>query len=350
MRLTPLTTLTSASSMLSNQIRRVQDEATKLQAEVASGRRHDIGKDLGAETGGIVAFRQEVQILRGTIDVNKSVAVRLDASQASLNNIVSNANDFLSALMSARGDPRNAEILVRQAEESFKSFISAANTSHGGIYLFAGINTTTPPMADYFSMPPSAARTATEAAFVGEFGMASTDPAVSSIPVSSMQAFISNTFQNMFDDPAWPTNWSSATQEVATSVVAPDRTIRASVSAQEQAFRKVAAAYALVVDAGTKNLNDASYQGLVDEASKLMAEGIAEFGELQGVLGAAENQLDQATIKIEARVDLVERMIGSREGVDLTELSIRLNTLLNHLEATYAVTGRIQSMSLLKAI
>jgi flagellar hook-associated protein 3 FlgL len=350
MRLTPLTTLTSASSMLSTQIRRIQDEAARLQTEVASGRLHDVGKELGSETGGLVSFRQEVKILSGTIDVNKGLAIRLDASQASLNNIVSNANEFLSALMSGRGDPRNAEILVRQAEESFKSFISSANTSHGGIYLFAGINTTSPPINDYFSTPMSAARTAVEAAFVSEFGLASTDPAVESIPVSSMQAFIGNAFQNLFDDPAWSSDWSTATQQTSTSVITPDRSIQSSITAHEKSFRKIAAAYALVVDAGTRQLNDAAYQGLVDEAAKLVAEGVAGFGELQGVLGAAESQLDQATAKTKIRVDLIERLIGEKEGVDLSELSVRLNTLLNHLEATYAVTGRIQSMSLLKAI
>ncbi len=350
MRTTPLTTLTSAASLLSSQLRRVQDEATKLQSEVSSGRLFDVGRTLGSETGALVAFKQEAEILRGAADVNKFLAARVDASQSALGSIVSNANEFLSALMSARGDPRNAEIVLRQAEQSFQSFVSSANTSHAGVYLFSGINTTTAPFTDYFSTPPPASKTAVDAAFLAEFGLPSDDPGVVNIPASSMQAFIDTTFSGLFSDAGWSANWTTATVDTMESSIGPSRQIATSVSAQEQAFRKITAAYALVTDSGLRNLNEASYQVVIDTAAKLIGEGVAGMGELQGILGSAESEIEKSSEGMGMRLDLVERVIGQRESVDLSDVSVRLNTLLNQLEASYVVTGRIQNMSLLKVI
>ena len=346
----PLTTLSSAASLLTAQVRRTQDEATKLQAEVSSGRRFDVGRDLGSQTGALTAFKQEASVLRGSIDINKHLAGRLDASQAALETMVSSANEFLGALMSARGDPRNAEIVTRQAEQAFRSFQAAANTSHSGVYVFSGLNTDTAPFNDYFSDPPPSSRTAVLTAFSSTFGFTVDDPAVASIPVSSMQAYIDTTFSGLFDDPEWGNNWSSATQQPVESNVGSARRITSSVTAHEEAFRKITAAYTMMVDMGTANLNEASYQAVVDGAAKLIAEGVAGLGELQGLMGSAEREISVANENSSMRLNLVERIIGEKEDVDLSEVSIRLNMLLNHLEASYVVTGRLQNLSLLKVL
>ena len=350
MRTMPLTTLSSATTLLSAQIRRTQDEATKLQSEVSSGRRYDVGRELGSQVGALTVFKQEAETLRASTEINQNLAGRLDASQAALSNISENANAFLAALMSARGDPRNADIVSKQAEQSFKSFQAAANTSHSGVYVFSGENTGTAPFVDYFSVPTPNSRASVQAAFVTEFGFPSSDPAAENIPVSSMQAYLGTTFSGLFSEPDWSTNWSTATEKPVESNIGSTRRIVSSVTTHEDAFRKISSAYAMIVDGGTTHLNEASYQAVIDGAAKLIAEGVAEIGELQGMMGNAESELSAASERLTMRRNLVERIVSEQEAVDLSEVSIRLNTLLNQLEATYVVTGRLQNLSLLKVI
>ncbi|MBY0226796.1 MAG: flagellar hook-associated family protein [Hyphomicrobium sp.] len=350
MVVTPLSTLMSTSTSFASHLRRAQGETVKIQAEVASGRLYDVGKTLGYGTEALVSFRQEIEIGRRSIDVNKQVAARLDASQAALDAIVTNANGFMSALMSARGDPRTAGIVSEQAESAFKAFTDAANTSFAGSFVFSGIETALAPFEDYFSTPPPASRNAVAAAFSTEFGFSSADPAVSNISVSSMQAFMDNTFASLFDDANWNSTWSAASSQPISSMVSGSREVTTSVSAASQAFRSLTAAFVLVADSGTKNLNDATFVALIDQAVESFGKGIALMTELQGTLGTAQQQVQAAIETTSVRSDLLEEYVGRTEGVDLSDLSVRLNSLLNQLEATYAVTGRLQNLSLLNAL
>ncbi len=347
---TPLTTLTSASNSLASHIRRTQGEAVKIQAEVASGRLYDVGKSLGYGTASLTAFRQEIEIIQRSVDINNQVASRLDASQAALDNMISNANSFMGALTSARGDPRTAGIVAEQAEVALKAFIDVANTNFGGVFLFSGSDTAVPPFEDYFATPTAPSRTAVAAAFFSEFGFSSTDPAVASIPVSSMQAFMDNAFATLFEDPNWAANWSAARADTVTSLISENRTVSTSVSATEEAFRSLMYGFVLVADAGTRNVNDATFEAVVDQAVKSLGHGVALMGELQGNLGTAQQQVQSAIEIMSVRSNILNEFVGREEGVDLPELSVRLNTLLNQLEATYAVTGRLQNLSLLDAL
>lgn len=350
MAMAPLSTLTSTSTSLASHLRRAQGETVKIQAEVASGRLYDVGKTLGYRTEALVSFRQDIEAAQRTIDVNNQVAARLDASQAALDTIVTTANSFMSALMSARGDPRTAGILLEQAEVAFNAFTDAANTSFGGIFVFSGIETTAAPFENYFSTPPPASRNAMAAAFSTEFGFSSTDPAVSTISVSSMQAFIDNAFASLFDDANWNSTWSAASSQPLSSLISEGREVLTSVSAASQAFRSLTAAFVLVADAGTKDLNDATFVAVVDQAVESLGRGIALMTELQGSLGTAQQQVQVAIETMSVRSTLLEEYVGQTEGVDLTESSVRLNSLLNQLEATFAVTGRLQNLSLLNAL
>lgn len=347
---TPLTTLTSAHHSLASHMRRLQGETTKITAEVAAGRLHDVGLELGGGAQALVAFRQEITALHGTIDANGQLAARLDASQAALGRIVGDGNAFLAGLMSARGDAGNADILAKQAEEGLKAFVESVNTSFAGVYVFGSLEAGTPPMSDYFASPAPLSRQAMDTAFQAEFGIPATDAGVRSIPASSMQAFADNAFQTLFDDSGWSANWTPATAQPVTSLIASERAVASSVTARSEAFRNIAAAFVLVADGGTRNLNEAAYEAVIDKATRLLGEGLAQMGELQGELGTVEKQVDDATLSMKARVDLVSGQIGKEESVDLPELSARLSTLLNQLEATYAVTGRLQQLSLLNAL
>lgn len=346
----PLSTLTSARSSMASHLRRTQADATKIQAEVASGRLYDVGKSLGYRTEELTSFRQEIQVIQRIQSVNQQLAGRLDAAQAALNVMVESANDFLGTLMSSRNDPRLSHIVADQGETTFQTFLDAANSSFSGNYVFGGLNSTEPPFENYFAASPPSARAVVESGFVSTFGFASTDPAAATIPASSMQAYMDNVFAAQFVDPQWSANWTGATPEAVTSFISGDRQISTSVSAAEDAFRNMAAAFALIADAGTRNLNEAAYQAVADQAVQYLGRGISMMGELQGRLGTSQQEVERSTQSMSLRLNLLNEYVGTSESIDPSELSVRLNAMLNQLEASYAITGRLQNLSLLNAL
>ena len=95
-------------------------------------------------------------------------------------------------------------------QSALQSLISGANTTSGDQYVFGGINSAVAPMADYYSTPASAAKTAIDQAFQTTFGVLPSDPAAANISASDMQSFLSGPFAALFQGASWSADWSSA--------------------------------------------------------------------------------------------------------------------------------------------
>ncbi|HMN38748.1 MAG TPA: flagellar hook-associated family protein [Hyphomicrobium sp.] len=350
MMLNSMPTLAATSAMLSSGIRRTQAEMTRIQSEVASGRLADTGLHIGSASATLVSFQQDLSVLQSAVDANSQLAGGLSASQDALASIVSNAQSVLKAAIAARGDPQARAVATQQARGALQSFTEAANTSYNGVYLFSGLNTQMPPFEAYFAVPPPASKASLEAAFFNAFGATLDDPAVDTISASSMQAFLDSAYQIEFNDTNWSSNWTSATVQGTTRRISMQRTAEIPVTGQAVAFRKIASSLALLSHIGAAALNDAAFDTIVSKASKELSEGIALMGGAQAALGVVQQQIAEASSDMQQRIELANTFVTQVENADLTGLSVRLNALMTQLEATYAVTGRLQKLSLLNAI
>ncbi len=66
-----------------------------------------------------------------------------------------------------------------------------------------------------------------------------------------------------------------------------------------------------------------------------------------GKLGNVQEQVKLASERLKVQTDILNRRINDLENVNLEETSVRLNTALTQLETTYAVTARMQGLSIL---
>ena len=89
------------------------------------------------------------------------------------------------------------------AKSALESLSSILNQTHGGKFLFAGISTDVAPLADYFSTPASTGKSAVDAAFLAEFGVAQNSAGAGSITASQMDTFLNGNYANLFGAGAW---------------------------------------------------------------------------------------------------------------------------------------------------
>ena len=87
----------STASRLS--ILKMQTELAKNTKELSSGRWADVGLELGNKTGRTISLRQDYQRLDAIRDTNGLVASRLDTSQAALDGVLKNAQEFAASLI-----------------------------------------------------------------------------------------------------------------------------------------------------------------------------------------------------------------------------------------------------------
>ncbi|WP_422376510.1 flagellar hook-associated family protein [Roseibium sp.] len=343
------TTYISTISLSDASRRQIQSQASlvqKLGVELSSGRKYDVGLDLGTRTGEAVSIRAEFHFLHGIIDTNALAASRLDVSQAAMNDILSDAQDFLSTLVALRENDSSSDIVKADAIGNMELLTSRLNTQLNGNFMFAGINTDQEPLADYAD-PASPNKIAADAAFLTEFGITQANPAVSAITPAAMDTYLNGAFDAMFQDPAWGATWSSASDNVMVSRISASETVTSSVSANEQAFRDLAAAYTMMSDLGNENLDPGTWKTVVDKAIEKLGTGIAGVTSEMGKLGNVQEQVNLASERLKVQTDILNSRVNDLENVNLEETSVRLNTALTQLETTYAVTARMQGLSIL---
>lgn len=335
----------SAATRLS--LMKVQQQLAEAQQEVTSGRFTDVGRTLGFKTGQSISLRQEHTRLTTIIQTNTTVSSRLEASQEALKSLVSNAQSFLDQVLASRNDESSAGVIKEVAKSSLETFSDVMNTSFGGAFLFSGVNTDVKPVTDYYSNPASASSTGVANAFLLAFGIPQSDPTAQNITAAAMQTFLDTPFSDLFDDPSWITDWSSASNQNVRNRISTNELIETSVNANDPAFRKLAKAYTMVADLGVESLSRNTFETVINQAMTDAAEAIQEISQLQSGLGVAQQRVTDASDRMTVQMDIMAKHVTLLEGVDPNEAATKVTELLNQVETSYALTARIMGLSIL---
>jgi flagellar hook-associated protein 3 FlgL len=313
--------------------------------EATTGRYADVGLGLGALTGRDVGLRAEMSRIEKITDTNELVKGRLDASQAALTSVSDTAQTFLKNLIAARDTADGGQVLMPVASTNLVDLVSKLNTTLDGQYLFGGINTGVQTLNEYTAT--SAAKTSVDAAFLAEFGCTQSNPAVNNISGSAMATFLDVNFANLFDDPTWAANWSSASDTTIHSRISTTSVIETSASANESGIRKLAMVYTMMSDLGAQSMNETAYHALVDKAISLTTSAIGDLTATQGRLGTAQQSITGASATMKIQKDLLTEQVNALEAVNPTEASVRVKSLQTQVEMALSLISRIQQMSIL---
>jgi len=340
----------SLSRETKTSIATLQKRLADAQTELATGRHADVGATLGAQTGVSVSLRQDMDQIKSIKDTNTIVLTRMENSQAALNSLAQVSQNFFDILTPAQSSGSMPESVLQQAKSSMQSLQDEMNTSLDGQYLFAGINSDVRPMDDFFADPPSAAAQAVTNAFTTKFGMSPDDPNVSSISADDMQSFLDNEFADLFSDANWSADWSPASDKPVNSRISRTETANTSATANNTSIRDLAQAFTMVAGLGFANLNSATQQVVMKQASQLATDGKAGLIKIQASLGVTQQRVSDANDQIDLQVTFLTKSIDGLEGVDSASVLSQISELSTALEAAYTVTNRLSNLSIMDYI
>lgn len=336
----------STASRLS--ILKMQTELAKSTKELSSGRYADVGLELGNKTGRTISLRQDYQRLDAIRDTNGLVASRLDTSQAALDGILKNAQEFGASLIAVRSGNIGAKVIADDASNNLQGLISSLNTSINGEYLFSGIHTDVRPVQDYFSSSSPA-----KAAFDNALSSyLASIPAASAADLSATQMgdFIDNHVAPLFDSAGWSSDWSVASDQNVKSRISTSELVETSANANDAAFRKLAMAYTMVTELANAGLTQTAYQAVVDRAAQITGQATSDLTVVKARLGTAQERVSNANERIKTQMDILNRNINDLEQVDPLEVQTRISALETQLDMAFALTSRAQKLSLLNYI
>ena len=228
--------------------------------------------------------------------------------------------------------------------------ISDANTNSAGQYVFAGVNSSQAPLANYFASPSSSAKTAIDQAFESAFGCAPTDPAASAITASQLDGFLSGPFASLFSGAAWTSNWSSASSTNVTSSIAPGRGVETSTNTNTGGFQQLAQGYAMLSEFAGGDLSASAQQELAATALGAINNGVSAITATQANLGAVQSQIKQANDEMNSQMTILQTQIGNLDDVNASAVATQLNTLTTQIETAYQLTAQLQKLSLAQYI
>jgi flagellar hook-associated protein 3 FlgL len=334
-------------------ILKLQNRMADAQKELASGRYADVGITLGAKTGISVSLRQQISRLAVIEDTNSTANLRLDSTLAAQKDFSETAQNFISLLITARDTTTGAAVAESTAKANLASLIDGLNASVGGEYMFAGINSGTKPVANYYGSPPPEIKTAVDTVVQG---FLATQPDPSNISAQAIQDFLAegSDFDKLFqlrdpanpDAPSWA-NWSSATDQNVTSRISISETLETSSNANFQGYRKLAEAYTMVAEIGVQNLSQSAFEAVANKAMSLAGEAVQDMAEEQSRLGTVQGRITSANTRMAAQSTILTNRINAMETVDPYDAATRVTTLETQLQTAYALTARIQKLSIL---
>ena len=345
------TTFISTAAMATSRydsMAKLQRQMSNLQVELSTGRHADIGLELGSQIGESISLRAEKTKLDGLLKTNALISNRFDLLQASMSEIGEIADAFIDSMIALRDNPQKADLAVAQAQNSLEELTAKMNVSYGGQYILAGINTDQPPMSEYATTPASAAKTSLDAAFFAEFGFTQSDPAVASISSTAMDTFLSGAFSNLFDATGWNADWTNASTDRQQQQIDTGQFMDIGPTAQERAFAELTSAFAMVADLGAENMNATTFSATLERAVETAATAQEKLNTLRSINGFSEERLARADKSIELKLNFMDQRLSALEDVDAYETSTQLSNVLNALEISYAVTGKIQNLSLVR--
>ncbi len=325
---------------------RLQAELALRQKELSTGRKADVGLEAGSEIRRNISLKSSIAEIESFQRQNGVTSARLGAAQSALASIATAAGNFVSDAIPARDAP-NARLLMGQAAiNGLADLTRNLNTQVGGFPVFGGQSLDAPPMKDFAGSEGAPARAAIDAALQTQFGFAPNDPLAANLSAADLKTFFDGPFSTLFDSANWGTLWSNASADLMHTEIAPGTIAEANSTTHQNGIQDLAKGYVALSYFKDKPVSDVAYQGLIEGA--LNSTGVARSGltAAQANLGLAEERVSNATTRLGEMETVFSRSLNDLEATDPFDVAQRINTLLTGIEASYAMTARLQRLSL----
>ena len=323
-----------------------QSSLATAMTERSTGQYANLGLELGEQSGYELSLKEQVGHLQTLTTNNSLVSTSLSTAQSALSAISSSAQTTLNDLTTWTPGANSGASLQNIGQSALQSLIASTNATSGDQYVFGGINSAVAPMADYYSTPASAAKTAVDQAFQTAFGVLPSDPAAANISASAMQSFLSGPFAALFQGASWSSDWSSASSANTSAEIAPGQTVTTSTNANQPGFQELAQAYAMLSEFGGSGLSGAAQQAVATAASSLVSQGIDSMTNIQAELGSTQSAVTNANNSMSSQLTILEQQVGNLDDVNANTTAVQINSLTNQIQMAYELTSRLQQLNL----
>ncbi|MAY89039.1 MAG: hypothetical protein CML02_20235 [Pseudooceanicola sp.] len=322
--------------------------------EATTGLRADVFRDLGARAASSVTLRSQIERTESYVTSNTLLAGRLDLTAQTMQGIREIAQDFL-ALAVANGQSTGATKTEVQAAArgALDQVIAAGNTRYQGKSLFSGIDTGAQALTEWQNDGPSGLTPEQVMTVLIGTTPANTTEANTAIDKID-RAFdgtlgaVNRRYESTFYGGAPANQTSGAPNERLTARIDEGVELAHGVQANDPAFRDMLQGLSMLTALDPAEITDPdAYETYVGAAIDRLSSGISGMLDLETRLATQQELLDRTITAQEDLSDIYQSRVLDLEAVDPYEAATRLTLLETQLNSSYAITARLQNLTLL---
>ena len=342
-------------------VAKAQQDIVAAQQEVTTGRHADIGVALGATTSRSLDLTRDVLRIKSMLTTNSLATQRLESSEEALSKMSDLGQKILDSLIGIGGsnDAMNLGVARTSIQTALDTFVSFANTSVNGEYLFAGINSDVKPFEDV-AATDSAARVAFNAEltkFLADKSIASR----SDMTEQNMSDFL-DLIEAKFDgssaltnpphdiatvgDDFWSAYASNASDENMKSRITQSEIVDTSTNSNTAGMRKFVLASLVSMEFLTNDISGEARAVATTRTQAYIGHAMSSLTSERARLGLSAERVKKADETLQAQQNIIETHLADLQSVDAYEASTRVKGLQALVETAYTLTARLQQLSL----
>lgn len=329
MRIATLTSVLRTQNTIVN----LQDRLSIAQQQVSTGKISQIYSGLSGDNARIsIQLREEIQTKEAYINTIDQVRTRTSIMESALVGMQDLAEEIRAELIKQqRGNyDDTAPVLKQLADSAIDQLVSLLNTQVEGRYLFNGTSVATQPVDD--------AATLKTAAFA----------AIPALAAGNSATVIGNAATQFATDANWNNVGGLPPGQTRPFAFDAAEGVRLEFGelASDNTFEEMFEVFAIFADADYAAGLDADYAALVTDGLTRIETAADEIGLMIASLGTTQARMTDIQEQHLDDNTVLSKQLDGVENVDPYEAAAEFQLIQGQLEAAYATTASIRSLSL----
>ena len=337
----------------------VKQKLDQLTTQISSGLVSNTYAGLG--TGAAVSLNLQPQIASlqtWQANINQA-ASGMQVTQTAMTQIQQIASNFLAQTNNLEGtDSSEVDSIAASAQQALVQVAGLLDTQDGNTYVFAGQDTSNPPVPQPDAILTSGFYTQIAAA-VGQLGsQGSTATIAATLQVGELATPGSSPFSTYLTPqpppaaaPQAPTIQTGAGQTTAVGLLASVNSpsiISTGTSTTGSYMCDLMRSLATLGSLSSSQFNDAGFQAVVQDTNASLTGAISAMAEDAGVLGNTQTNLTTSQTTMADTATALTTQVGDVQDVDMAQALSSLSLVQTQLQGSYQVIAAMSGLSLVK--
>ncbi len=330
----------------------IKTQLDTLTEQVSSGLVSNSYGGLGAAAQEALDLNPQISSLTAQQNTIAQASGQLDVTQTALSEIASIASNFAAEAVNLNGiDPDEVDSVAASAKQALGELASLLDTTDGSTYVFAGTDTSNPPVPDPSDITSSSWYTQINAAVGALATNGASATVASTLAIAESNAPGTTPFSTALSTaPTAPTINLGNGQEVQVGVLANTNTLATSTgtSTTGSYMRDLMRGLATLSSLSSSQVNTAGFTDLVSDTRTSLQGAVTALATETGALGNIQSNLTAQGTQLSDTSTALTTQLSSVQDVDMATTMTLLSETQTQLQASYQMLAAQKNLSLVQ--